>query len=104
MATICWTVGARADLREVVEYIARDSLVYAAATAGRIEQAVERLGRLPRLGRIVPEYEDESLREIVVGNYRVVYRLQAGVVGIVAVVHASRDLLRRRGLDPWDIE
>ncbi len=103
MATIRWTVGARADLREVAEYIARDSLVYAAATAGHIEEAVERLERFPKLGRVVPEYGDESLREIVVGNYRVVYRLRAALVGIVAVVHASRDLLRRRGLDPWDL-
>lgn len=77
MAQIRWTVGARQDLREMVAYIQRDSAVYAVEMAGRIVTAVEKLAELPNLGRIVPEYQDSSLREVIVGNYRVVYRLGA---------------------------
>ena len=69
---------------------------------GRIVAAVERLSRHPKLGRVVPEYEDETIRELIVGNYRVVYRLRGQRIGIIAVVHASRDLLRRLTGDPWD--
>ncbi len=103
MASVHWTVGAREDLRAIVEYIGQDSPTYAAATAGRITAAVERLERHPRLGRVVPEYEDETIRELIVGNYRIVYRLRRQRVGIVAVVYGSRDLLRRLGREPWDL-
>lgn len=103
MATVRWTVGARGDLRDIVAYVSQDSAVYAAALAGRIVAAVERLRRFPSRGRIVPEYEDPTIRELIVGNYRVVYRFQRLRVGIVAIVHASRDLLRRLPSAPWDI-
>jgi toxin ParE1/3/4 len=76
VASIIWTVGAQEDLRGIVGYIGRDSTAYAAQVAGHIVSAVERLRRHPKLGRVVPEYEDETIRELIVGNYRVVYRLR----------------------------
>lgn len=102
MASIRWSVGAGEDLREVVEYIARDSTTYAAATAYRIVTAIEKLRRHPELGRVVPEYEDPTIREIIVGNYRVVYRIRGTRIGIVAVVHGSQNLLRRLAGRPWE--
>ncbi|MGH7207996.1 MAG: type II toxin-antitoxin system RelE/ParE family toxin [Nitrospiraceae bacterium] len=102
MATVRWTVGARADLRDIVMYISQDSAVYAAAWAGRIVATVERLRQFPSRGRIVPEYQEPTLRELIVGNYRVVYRIQRRRVGIIAIVHASRDLLRQLPSAPWD--
>ena len=102
MASVRWTLGSQEDLREIVEYISQDSTTYAAAMGGRIVAAVERLRRHPKLGRVVPEYEDETLRELIVGNYRVVYRLRGQRIGIIAVVHGSRDLLRRLRGEPWD--
>jgi plasmid stabilization system protein ParE len=104
VATVRWTVGAKADLREIVAYVSQDSAVYAAALAGRIVAAVERLRRFPSRGRIVPEYEDPTVRELIIGNYRVVYRVQRRRIGIVGIVHASRDLLRRLPAAPWVIE
>jgi len=88
-------------LQAVVEYIARHSPTYGAATAGRIISAIERLRRQPRLGRIVPEFRDESLRELIVGNYRVVYRLARNRVDIVAIVHGSRSLLKSFAGAKW---
>lgn len=103
MASVRWTVGARADLREIVDYISQDSVTYAAALAGRIVTNVGRLRRYPRLGRVVPEYQDRSLRELIVGNYRVVYRLQGQGVAVLAIVHGSRDLIRRLPGGPWNL-
>jgi toxin ParE1/3/4 len=103
VASVRWTVGARADLGAIVAYVSHDSPTYAAALAERIGVAVERLRRYPRLGRIVPEYDDEAIRELIVGNYRVVYRVQQQKVGIVAVVHGSRDILRRGLPEVWDL-
>ncbi len=102
MASIRWTVGAREDLREIVEYVSQGSTTYAGAIAGRIVAAVERLRRHPQMGRIVPEYEDATIRELIVGSYRVVYRLRRQRIGIIAVVHGSRDLFRRLTDEPWD--
>lgn len=104
MAAVRWTVGALRDLRVIVEFIGHDSPTYAAATAGRVVAAVERLERHPKLGRKVPEFDDESIRELIVRNYRVVYRLGERRIGIVAVVHCSQDLLRRLPFAAWIIE
>jgi plasmid stabilization system protein ParE len=103
VASVRWTVGARDDLREITEYISGDSPVYAAAMAGRILAAVRRLRRFPELGRVVPEYDDRTIRELIVGSYRVVYRIVGQTVGIVAVVHGARELLRRLADEPWDL-
>lgn len=102
MAAVRWTLGAREDLREIVEYIGQDSTAYAAAMAGRLIAAAERLAHHPRLGRVVPEYENETIRELIVGSYRLVYRVRGRRVGIVAVVRASRDLIRKTAAEPWD--
>lgn len=59
MASVRWTVGAREDLRAIVEYVSQDSTMYAAALAGRIVAAVERLRRHPKLGRVVPTSGNE---------------------------------------------
>lgn len=102
MASILWTVGARNDLRDVLNYIAADSPTYAALTADRILDGVERLRRYPKLGRVVPELEREAIREIIVGNYRVVYHLRRQRISVLAIVHGSRDLLRKTPRQPWD--
>ena len=103
MASVRWTVGARADLREIVDYISQDSVTYAAAQAERIVVNVRRLRHHPRLGRIVPEYRHPTIRELIVGNYRVVYRVHRQRVAILAIVHGSRDLLRRLPRGPWNL-
>lgn len=102
MASILWTLSARDDLRATFEYISLDSPTYAAASVERFLDAVDRLRKYPRLGRVVPEYRDTSLRELIVGNYRIVYRLRRQQVRIVAVVQGSRDMLKSAGKQPWD--
>ena len=64
MAAVPWTLGARDDLRSIVSFIARDSAIYAATVGGRIATAANGLERYPRSGRMVPEYEDPDLREL----------------------------------------
>jgi plasmid stabilization system protein ParE len=46
---------------------------------------------MPLSGRIVPEFSDPRYREIIYGNYRIVYRTNGPACEILAVVHASRD-------------
>lgn len=63
---------------------------YADLVVGRLVAAVERLQAFPESGRIVPERADPSIREIIVGSYRVVYRLRSDLVEIATVFRGSR--------------
>lgn len=92
MHKIRWTDSARADLRAIHAYIARDSAVYAQRMVERLRKAVERLKRFPGSGARVHEWDRPDLREVVVGNYRVVYRLKESVVEIITVIHAASRL------------
>jgi plasmid stabilization system protein ParE len=80
------------DLEAIRDYIAADSPRYAALVIERIISAVERLTSFPESGRIVPERSDPAIREVIVAPYRVVYRLQPGLVEIATVFRASRML------------
>ncbi len=91
MSPIRWTDAARADLREIHSHIARDSRIYARRFVDRIKAAVEGIRLFPEAGAKVPEWDRDDIREIYVGNYRVIYRLR-DCIEIVAVIHGARRL------------
>ena len=88
-----WAGPAILDVRAIKAYISRDSEAYANRFAERIIEAAESLQTLPLRGRTVPEANSESVRELLFGSYRIVYRVGAGAVEILTVFHAAR-LLR----------
>ena len=87
---LIWSPQAIEDIKAIAEYIARDSSIYAESTVERIFQAPERLIQFPKLGRIVPEKNDEAIREIFVFQYRIIYEILASEVHILTVVHGKR--------------
>jgi len=89
---IRWSPRAAANLEEICSRIGRDSERYATVFATRIMAAVRSLERFPRLGRVVPEYNDENIREVFCLAYRVIYRLKPGAVEIAAIRHGARPL------------
>jgi len=72
---IVWAPQALEDVHAIRTHLFRDSADYADLIVERIVSAVSRLENHPRSGRIVPEIGEPTLREIIVDNYRVVYRL-----------------------------
>ena len=70
--------SARRDLRDIVRYFSDDSPDRALAFARFLVSSTKRLADFPELGRVVPEFADPSIREIVVRSYRVIYRLDHG--------------------------
>jgi toxin ParE1/3/4 len=90
MTRIVWTEPAVSDLNGIHAYIARDAEVYANATVTEILDSVDRLSLFPQSGRIVPEVDDENTREIIVGDYRVMYDTSGEVVRILSVLHGAR--------------
>lgn len=89
---IIWSPEAVEDLTRIREYVARDSDSYAAALMDRILGAIEQLAEFPRMGRRVPEIDDEAIRQLLVGPYRVLYRVRQESIHLAAVVHGARDV------------
>ena len=89
---VSWSVTASSDLHEASDYIRRDSRFYAAGFVRQALAAGRSLSRFAERGRVVPEANDKSYRELFVGQYRLIYRFSQERVDVVAFVHGSRDL------------
>jgi toxin ParE1/3/4 len=85
-----WTRGARAHLRAIHDYIAADSKRHARRLVDRILRKTQLLEFHPRLGGEVPEYRDESIRELFHRSYRIVYRILPEQIDVIAVIHGAR--------------
>ena len=90
MADITWTDQALDDLSSICLFISRDSSYYARVFANDIFIAAERLEQFPRSGRVVPEVGREDIREILFGDYRIIYRIIPDEVEILTVYHSAR--------------
>ena len=90
MTKVVWTDPAIQDLTNIHSYIARDSAVYADALLLEVFHSVDKLEQFPQSGRVVPELNDENTREIIVGNYRVIYDVVHLKARILALVHGAR--------------
>jgi plasmid stabilization system protein ParE len=87
---VIWTARARADLKAIHDYIARDSRENAKRVVQEIRRKADQLAEPPRVGRTVPEINDPQLREISVFSWRIIYHLREGNVFIVTLVHKRR--------------
>lgn len=96
-----WSNSARDDLADLVQYISRDSSFYARRFGENMVFATRRLRDFPESGRIIPETEDQKLREIIVQGYRVMYRLEADRILILAIMHGRQDLTGKEK-KPWE--
>jgi addiction module RelE/StbE family toxin len=84
--------SARRDLQDIVRYISLDSPERAVAFGQFLTSQVKRLAEFPELGRVVPEFNEPAIREIVVRSYRVIYRVDHSDcrVDIVRFWHGAR--------------
>ncbi len=97
MVQINWTKQAKTELREIADYISIDSVKYAQYQILKIISATKYLKKYPRLGKIVPEIKDSKIREIVTGNYRIIYLIvNESRIDILTIHHSARDLRRRK--------
>jgi toxin ParE1/3/4 len=97
MAQVIWTESALRHVREITDFVAERSPERADELAAQLSAAPELLEHTPKIGRCVPEFGREDVRELVtVRPYRIVYFLRAEDCYIIAVVHGRRDLTRLR--------
>ena len=91
---LIWSPAARDDLHDIVTFIARDNSDRAMSFSYELISRADRLQMFPEQGRIVPEYEDQNLREIIFRPYRIVYRVnhERNQCEIVRVWHSARGI------------
>ena len=89
---------AQHDFREVKSYIARDSLLAAERFANLLSSKIKILGMHPEIGRKVPDFQDPTVREIIVKSYRVVYKIDSlnKQIKIMRYWHAARGVPKIR--------
>lgn len=88
-----WTGHALAQLRHIHDYIAQDSPLYAKRVSEALVSKTIGLDDLPRLGRQVPELNDEAVRELSLYSYRILYEIKPTHIDVLAVIHKRRELL-----------
>ena len=89
---IIWSQRAAEDLDAIAAYIAQDSDAYAKSVIRTILKKVRLLSEFPFIGRIVPEFEDDSIREIFAYSYRIIYKITEDEVIPAAIIHGKRIL------------
>jgi toxin ParE1/3/4 len=88
-----WTEQAWRRLLEIERFVARDDPRAAARLVDKLIDRGDALAEYPERGRRLPELTESGLREIIVGNYRIVYRLTPKAVEVLTVFEGHR-LLR----------
>ena len=73
--SIVWTSPAHQGLLEVIQYIKNDNPEGARRFGKTIKEKISRLEEFPQSGRNVPEFPGSGLKEVIVGDYRIIYRV-----------------------------
>ena len=82
---IYWTKRARSDLSKIGAYIAADNPRAARRLLAGLQERARQIAPNPFLGRMVPEFTRGDIRELIEGNYRIVYRVRKKSVDILTV-------------------
>ena len=91
MVEIKWTNFAIDNLNDIGDYIEKDSFRYAEIVVNSLFDSTEILERYPLVGRVVPEFNDNNIRELIRYNYRIVYKiLNESRIDILTVHHTAR--------------
>lgn len=90
MVKIVWTDLAIRDLKSIHDYIALDSKFYAKRFVAKLILRVDQLEVFPNSGRTVPEFNNTSIRELIEGNYRLVYKVENAEVTILRFHNSAR--------------
>jgi len=101
MAPIIWTGKALSDLDALILYISKDSHHYAKIFIRRIFEIAENLKDFPQSGRVVPEFGDSFIREILYKDYRIIYHLKetGESVHILTITHGAMSMIHLDGIE-----
>lgn len=79
-------------LTDTATYIARDDRAAAKRWVAQVFDRVGQIADFPESGRIVPEVGRRDLRELILGHYRIIYRVRKDSVTVLTVHSGRRPL------------
>ena len=89
---IVWSPLAVDRASEIAEYIAQDKPSAADKWINTVFSKIEKLASLPEIGRVVPEIKNDQFRELIYGNYRIIYRIDKKQISILTIRHGKQIL------------
>lgn len=89
-----WSKPVKLDLKQIHDYIAKDSKFYAQKVSLEIVEKSEKLNSFPEVGRIVPEIDDPNIRELLIYSYRLIYEVFPNKVEVLALIHSKRNFIK----------
>lgn len=92
MVEVNWTKQALENIDGIAEYIAQDSSRYAEIFVEKVFERAEILSTHSQAGRVVLELQNKTIRELILGNYRIIYKIYEKYIDVLAVHHSSRKL------------
>ena len=96
MAEIIWSKLALDDIDSIHDFIAKESPIYAQKTIEEFFVRVNVLAKFPEIGREVQEKLRKDIRELIQGNYRIIYKIRRKTIFIIRVHHSAQNLTSRR--------
>lgn len=87
---IQWSTLSIDRIIEIAEYIVEDKPGASEKWVNSIFNSVERLQKFPESGRKVPEVNRDEIREILLGNYRIIYRIDKEMISILTIRHGKQ--------------
>jgi toxin ParE1/3/4 len=89
---IIWSPLAVNRASEIADYIANDKPSAAEKWINTVFPKVEQLQLSPEIGRVVPEINNGQFRELIYGNYRIIYRIETNQISILTIRHGKQIL------------
>lgn len=89
---LIWSPLALERASEIIDYISLDNPSASNRWLNQVFNKVEQLISSPELGRIVPEISDKKLRELIFGNYRIIYHIEPTTISILTIRHGKQIL------------
>ena len=96
---VIWTELAVEKLEEFADYIALDKPLAALKWIETIQKSVNKLVKFSQIGREVPEIKRADIREIIEGNYRIIYRVESERISILTIRHGKQLLNKKVKLE-----
>ncbi|MCP4985461.1 MAG: type II toxin-antitoxin system RelE/ParE family toxin [Colwellia sp.] len=89
-----WSPTAKLDFKDIILFIAENNPLAANQFRNRILNHIKQLPKFPVSGRVVPEFQEDNIREIIQSPYRIVYRIKKNknVIEILRIWHAARGI------------
>ena len=98
--SVIWSISALKELRGIRKYLTKHaSSETATHVTKQITNATRRLKDFPDSGRMVPEFERQELKELLVSSYRVIYRRSFSATEVLRIAHMRQNLRGKRFRD-----